>query len=242
MNKKQKSILAGIVIIIAVLFLIHFLSQNNGGSAKKTNKKDMDKKELSIKNKTTISIDRPDDKELMDKRKSEYGVDKGLDMVIKSDEKVSIYDKTIDMEKIEEDSKILRGELISSDLSGKKDGGLQNYGLYIVKEKDNLWDIHFRLLKELFNNKGIKLSSKADEPDKKGYSSGVGKILKFSEAMVSIYSLDTGAISFDINNIEPSGKVVIYKMNEIESLLKDITLKEIENVVFDGRNIWIESN
>ena len=244
MEQKQKYIIAGAVIVLALVlaakFFIFTPSAKNQINSNKTASNKV-KKELNIENKATISIDKPDDKKLMDERKAEYGVDKGLDMVIKSNEIASINDKTIDMQKLEESEMIHKGELVSSDLKGEDLKKSQNYGLYVVKSGDNLWDIHFRLLRELFNNNGIKLSIKADQPIKDGYSSGVGKILKFSEKMVRIYSLDSNALYFDINSIEPQGKVVIYKMNEIDSLLKDMTIKEIDNVIFDGKNIWIES-
>jgi len=59
----------------------------------------------------------------------------------------------------------------------------------VVKPGDNIWNIHFNILKEYYSHKNILVSSKADEPINMGQSSGVGKILKFSETMVIIYNL-----------------------------------------------------
>jgi len=177
----------------------------------------------------------------MEKRKKEYGIDKGLDMVLKSDESADINGQIIDLKSIEKKDMILKGNVVSNDLKINEVTKPKDYGLYIVKKGDNLWDIHFRLLKELFHNKGINLSKKADEPVNGGYSSGIGKILKFSEETVSIYSLKTGEITYDINIIEPEGKVIIYKMTEIAELLNDISLKNIDNIVFDGKNLWLDT-
>ena len=49
---------------------------------------------------------------------------------------------------------------------------------------DNIWNIHFEFLKEYFQYRGIVVTDSADEPKKKGGSSGIGRILKFSENMV----------------------------------------------------------
>ncbi|MDY0360006.1 MAG: hypothetical protein RBR08_00980 [Desulforegulaceae bacterium] len=199
------------------------------------------KKEIKIENKTTISVKNSEDLMLMEKRKKEYGVDEGLDMVLKSDESADINGQIIDLRSIEEKDMILKGNVVSKDLKINEKTRPKDYGLYIVKKGDNLWDIHFRLLRELFIKKGISLSESSDEPVNGGYSSGIGKILKFSEETVSIYSLKTGEISSDINILEPEGKVIIYKMTEIAELLNDISLNNINRVVFDGKNLWIDS-
>jgi hypothetical protein len=199
------------------------------------------KKEVKVSNKAMISVKNAQDLELMEERKKEYGVDQGLDMVLKSDEKTEISGKIIDLKSIEEKDRLARGELLSSDLKINETIEPKDYGIYVVKKGDNLWDVHFRLLRELFAKKGITLSESADEPLNGGYSSGVGKILKFSEETVSIYSLETGEVTTDINVLEPQGKVIIYKMSEISELLSDISMKNINKVVFDGKNLWIDT-
>ncbi|MDY0132560.1 MAG: hypothetical protein RBR53_07815 [Desulforegulaceae bacterium] len=199
------------------------------------------KKEIKVPTKAMISIKNSDDLKLMKKRKEEYGVEKGLDMVLKSDEKTKINGQVIDLKSIEEQDKVLRGDFVSTDLKINEKITPKDYGLYLVKKGDNLWTIHFRLLKELFAKKGVTLSDGADQPLNGGYSSGVGKILKFSEETVSVYSLETGKLTKDINILEPEGKVVIYKMTEIIELLDDISMANIKNVVFDGKNLWIDS-
>ncbi|MGM0417534.1 MAG: hypothetical protein ACQEQS_02315 [Thermodesulfobacteriota bacterium] len=247
MKHKQKYLIFSaavfcILIILSVIFTYTYYLQKNKPSATKISSSEKNtKKDIKINNKTTITFDSKSDKKLMKDRKKDYGVDKSIDMVVKSDEKVKINNKIIDIEEFEEQKMISAGGFVSSDLRNKAPGDIRDYGLYVVKKGDNLWDIHFRLLRELFGKEGIRLSQKADKPLDGGYSSGVGKILKFSEKMVSIYSLETDRISSNIHMIEPRGKVVIYKMNEIKSLLKDLDEQNINNVTFDGENLWIEN-
>jgi hypothetical protein len=79
----------------------------------------------------------------------------------------------------------------------------------------------------------------ADEPLDTGHSSGVGKVLKFSEIMVIIYNLIEEKIVMDIDLIEPLSKIVIYNMGDVFSLLSDIRFDQIDQIQFDGRTIWI---
>ncbi len=243
MEKKETNLLIALIVffIIAALSAVLIYSWTN--QKKNTAKNDQPgKTELQLKKDNVLSLKNSGDKKRMEERKNKYGVNNVLDLVVKSDEKIKINNKILDMKKIDENERIKGGTLVSLDLKDPSKGhDPRDYGIYIVKKGDNLWDIHFRILKELFNKKGITLSLNADEPVKGGYSSGVGKILKFSEKMVSIYSLDNVKIEDDINILEPDGKVVIYKMDDIESLLKDMSEKNINNVIFDGKNLWVES-
>jgi|GEM_PF-5373379 biopolymer transport protein ExbD len=247
MEHKQKYLIFSaavfciIIVLSAIFTYTYYLKKNKPSVTEVLSSEKKSKKDVQINNKTTITFDNKSDTKLMKDRKKDYGVDKSLDMVVKSDEKVKINGKIIDIEDFEEQKMISTGGFISSDLQNKDLGDITDYGLYVVKKGDNLWDIHFRLLRELFAKEGIKLSKKADKPLDGGYSSGIGKILKFSEKMVSIYSLETDRISNNINMLEPSGKVIIYKMNEIKSLLQDLDEQNINNVTFDGENLWIEN-
>ncbi len=120
----------------------------------------------------------------------------------------------------------------------RKDEG-EAYGIYVVKPDDNLWDVHFSFLKEYFDTKGVILESSADEPDKWGRSSGVGRLLKFSELMVFIYNIKDRKLSLDLNLIHPFSKIVVFNMGEVFSLLEDIDFGKIDRIRFDGNTIWI---
>ena len=116
---------------------------------------------------------------------------------------------------------------------------IQTYGIYVVKPGDNIWNIHFNILKEYYKYKGINVSSMADEPVDQGMSSGVGKILKFSETMVIIYNLIEKKVDSNINLLEPLSKIVVYNMDEVFSLLQEINYENMDRIQFDGKTIWI---
>jgi len=241
MNNQNKKLAA--LALIAVFFIIIFYlinTYNGNNNTKKTPKTKHELTEIKIQNKTVISLKNKNDKAMMKKRKSKYGVDKSLDMIVKSDEKVNIEGNIIDMKELENQERVKKGEIVSEDLVKINKDKSQDYGFYIVKKNDNLWDIHFMFLKEMFMEKGITLSKIADEPNHEGFSSGIGKILKFSEKMVRVYSLKNKSLSFNLNYLEPKGKIIIYKMNEIQSLIKDMNEKNINTVSFDGKNLWLE--
>lgn len=113
------------------------------------------------------------------------------------------------------------------------------YGIYMVRPGDNIWDIHFRFLRSYFARRGITLSRTADEPNPGGRSSGVGKILKFSENMVYIYNVREKRLEMNLNRIEPRSKIVIFNMGQVFSLLENIDFKKINRIRFDGDSLWI---
>ncbi len=113
------------------------------------------------------------------------------------------------------------------------------YGIYVVRANDNLWNIHFKFLKEYCQQKGIRLSTQSDEPDKAGRSSGVGKILKFSESMVFVYNIRERRRASNINLLYPYSKIVVFNMGKVFDLLKDLEVSDINRLEFDGENLWL---
>lgn len=184
-------------------------------------------------------------KDLTASRKKDLGVHNSVDLIVKSNETFTVGDNTVSMEKVIEQAFAGRGNVLEKEID---ESGAQNpvklttYGIYVVQPGDNLWNIHFRILKEYYSRKGIRLGKTADEPESSGRSSGVGKILKFSEAMVIIYNLKENKVTEDINIIDPLSKVVIYNMDEIFALLEQIDFNHVNRLRFDGSNIWIPVN
>jgi hypothetical protein len=146
------------------------------------------------------------------------------------------------MEKVIEQAFAGKGKVLEKELDesgAQTPAAVTTYGVYVVQPGDNIWNIHFRILKEYYSRKGIRLGETADEPESSGLSSGVGKILKFSEAMVIIYNLKEKKVTADVNIIDPLSKVVIYNMDEIFALLGQIDFNQVDRLRFDGSNIWI---
>ncbi|NOX35840.1 MAG: hypothetical protein GXP56_19285 [Deltaproteobacteria bacterium] len=181
-------------------------------------------------------------KKLMISRKKSLGIKKSLDMIVHSDESFKIGDITVSMRDILEKAFIKEGDVFEEKI---EDSGavlpqkIKAYGIYVVQPGDNIWNIHFNILKEYYEFKGVKVPSKADEPYGQGMSSGVGKILKFSETMVIIYNLIEKKVDTNINLIEPLSKIVVYNMDEVFSLLKEVNYDNIDRIHFDGKTIWI---
>jgi len=178
----------------------------------------------------------------MDERKANFGLTDGLDAVVQSDEMIQVGDRMVSMKEIAEQIRMKSGDILEQDIkdNGAVDPGkIRYFGIYIVKPGDNIWNIHFRLLQDYFNHKGIPLSPRADEPGQNGRSSGIGKILKFSENMVHIYNVREKRLDVDLNLIEPMSKIVIYNMEKVFSMLDQIDPEGVENIQFDGETLWI---
>jgi hypothetical protein len=181
-------------------------------------------------------------KDLMATRKEDLGLDKSVDLIVKSNETFTVGDNTVSMEKVIEQAFAGKGKVLEKELDesgAQTPAAVTTYGVYVVQPGDNIWNIHFRILKEYYSRKGIRLGETADEPESSGLSSGVGKILKFSEAMVIIYNLKEKKVTADVNIIDPLSKVVIYNMDEIFALLEQIDFNQVDRLRFDGSNIWI---
>ncbi len=180
-------------------------------------------------------------KQLMEERKKKLGLKNSLDLVVHSDESFKIGNVKVSMRDILEKAFIKKGRIFQEQIeeSGAvKPGKIRSYGIYVVRPGDNIWNIHFNILKEYYASRGINVSPKADEPVDRGMSSGVGKILKFSETMVIIYNLKEKKVDTNINLIEPLSKIVVYNMEEVFSLLREINYDNINRIQFDGKTIW----
>ncbi len=185
------------------------------------------------------------DKELQiltQKRKTKYGVEKSVDIIVRSDESLKIGDSIVPMQEILDKIRIKSGDIIEKDVEGVTlpDDRIRAFGIYVVKPEDNIWNIHFKFLKDYFDHKGIALAPLADEPDRKGFSSGIGKILKFSEKIVTIYNIKERKISADLNLIYPLSKVVVYNMDRIFVFLDRID-NNANHIQFDGETLWIRA-
>jgi len=186
-------------------------------------------------------------KTMMQARKEKYGLEKSVNIVAKSDESIKIGDSTISMKEIIDSIHLDRGDIIEKDLELTGDAASRDiadkkqeiYGIYVVQSGDNIWNIHYRFLKSYFEHRGISLSPLSDEPDTTGYSSGVGKILKFSEKMVYIFNLKERKLDTDIHLIYPLSKIIVFNMKEVFSLLDQIDRAHVDRIQFDGETIWI---
>ncbi len=249
-SKIAASILILISIILVVMF---FIAQHNKNNSPEN---DLHPAQIHaiINSPTILDINKLENDEktqsLIRERKKEFGIDKGIDLIIKSSETLKIGQKSVAMQDILEKIILEQDGLIEKNLAGqdnKKDNKQDNkkdtfFGVYIVRPGDNIWNIHFNFLKDYLGHRGISISPIADEPDLKGFSSGVGKILKFSENMVYIYNIKEKKLDIDLNLIYSQNKIVIYNMTQIFNLLNQIDYDHVNRIEFDGETIWIPSD
>ncbi len=244
-------VLQGIILLAIVYYNkpLQDKSSNTAGNTnitqnQTTNEKGVVKKKIivipeidykNLKKDTTL-------KELMGSRKEELGIKQSLDMILKSNENFTIGRNKIYMRDILEKAFLKKGSVFEEKIEASGavlPQKIKEYGIYVVQPGDNIWNVHFNILKEFYEYKGINVSSKADEPFDYGMSSGIGKILKFSETMVIIYNLLENKVDSDIDLLEPLSKIVVYNMDEIFSLLYEVNYDNIDRIQFDGKTIWI---
>lgn len=188
------------------------------------------------------NTEQEEDAESMDQRKKRYGILDSVDMIVTSDESVRVGGETLVMRDFEEKDALSRGGIVTLPL---EDGNIKtpskSYGIHVVRPKDNIWTIHFRILREYLASRGILLPLSADQPDPEGHSSGVGKVLKFSERMVRIYNMKEKQFAENIHIIHPFEKIIIYNLEEMRELLDTLTQENVDRIRFDGENLWISA-
>ncbi|MBU1275054.1 MAG: hypothetical protein KJ720_06735 [Proteobacteria bacterium] len=171
-----------------------------------------------------------------DQRKKPFGLDKSVDAVARSDESIQVGQKKVPVEELERKLVVeQRGEVREKSLQGQK---VSAWGVHVVRPGENLWGIHYHLLREYLAGRGVQLPARADQPQPKGYSTGVGKILKFAEHMVGVYNLRTGHMSKNLNLLEPGQKVVVFNLSEIFAQLDKVNPHEINGIMYDGRVLF----
>ena len=177
---------------------------------------------------------------LMEERKAPYGVGESIDMIVRPDESIKVGKETVRMQKLLDEVRFKQGEILETDLVAEtKPKDQDAFGIHVVQPGENIWDIHFNLLKDYYDHKGIHISPLADEPDRLGRSTGVGKILKFSENLVHIYNLRERTLDSDLHLIYPLSKIVVYNMSRAFALLDRIDYKKVNRIEFDGETLWL---
>ena len=177
---------------------------------------------------------------LMKSRKAEYGVDSGVDMIIKPDETLKVGDAVVPMKEILDKIRLNQRRITEEDLAVPLDQRPADvYGIHVVRSGDSIWKIHFNLLMGYFAQKGISLPRRSDEPLKTGKSSGVGKILKFSESMVSIYNVKERKLETKQNLLQPNSKIAVFNIGQVLDQFKQIDYRQIDRVRFDGKTLWM---
>ena len=171
-------------------------------------------------------------------RREQFGLDKSVDVVVRSDETIKVGDKEISVSEVERKLSVQsRGEMIERKAGQPEE--ISAWGFHLVRSDENLWNIHFHLLREYLSARGISLQPNADEPTEMGYSSGIGRTLKFAEHMVGVYNIQTGHMSRDLNTLDPGQKLVVFNLSELFGQLAKVDPAELAKVRFDGRTLFL---
>ena len=201
-------------------------------------------------------------KSLTEERKKEFGIDKSVDMVVKSGEQIRIGKETIPLGRIlaeidaQEKNRRPADEPLppkphatspstqtiippSPSFAGPKIRSTGYYGIYVIQAGDNLWNVHFAFLREYFGSRGITVSGGADEP-MGTTSSGVGRILKYAEKMVYIFNLKTKKLSKDLNHLKPLERIVIFNLSKLDYILAPLTAEKLNHIRLYGQEIILE--
>jgi hypothetical protein len=59
---------------------------------------------------------------------------------------------------------------------------------------------------------------------------------------VYIYNIQDKQFSVDLNLIYPMTKIVVYNMEKVYALLDSIDASQIDEIRFDGENLWIPAS
>jgi len=243
-SKSYKLMMTAVICTVVIVAIAFFLWL--GKDAKKARKTSPGTAVKSIQSQNVIDYNNMEKdqsiKDLMTKRKEGRGVGDSIDIIAKSDESVRIGESTVPMQEIAEKIQLKAGDIVEKNIMAEKDGTrpvIKEFGIYVVQPGDNIWNIHFNFLKDYFDRRGISLSPLSDEPKRGGFSSGVGKILKFSENIVYIYNMETRDLDVDLNMIRPVSKLVVYNMDRIFTLLERIDYSKVDHIEFDGETLWL---
>ncbi len=240
-SRKTVTVVITVGLLVALFAGLWFLRQPEE-AAREPVQPPTDSSTLKVQDQPIIEYNKARKDRLMEDRKASYGIKEGLDMIVKEGEAIKVGDQTVSVRELSESIQAREGGITEKDLTTAGVTGSGAYGIYVVKPGDNIWNIHFKLLKAYLVNHNITLPEESDEPDRAGHSSGIGKLLKFSENMVYIYNLKERQLTADINLLRPLTKIVVYKMDRVFELLDQVDYHNVNRIRFDGENIWIPAD
>jgi len=179
-------------------------------------------------------------RELMKNRKAQYGMDAGVDMIAKPGETVKVGNVEVPMKEIVNKIRLNQLQVVSGDPQPSAEIHSDDaFGIYVVRPGDSIWKIHYRLLQGFFEQRGISVPWWSDEPLRSGKSSGVARILKYSESMVSIYNVRERKIETDLNHLESDSKIAVFNIAKTLERFQQIDYQQINRVRFDGKKLLI---
>jgi hypothetical protein len=111
------------------------------------------------------------------------------------------------------------------------------FGVRIVRPGENIWNIHYEIFREYFKHRDIDLPAQADEPLPDGSSSGVGRLLKFTENVVYVYNVEENRLESNIDLIHPDNLIVFFKASDLFDALDRIGKEDIQWLRYIARRL-----
>jgi hypothetical protein len=148
-------------------------------------------------------------------RKQAFGLGNSVDHIILKDEPFEVAGKTFTIDHIQ--SEIQGSKTQFDPATGQPPAGPEApyYGVRIVQPSENVWKIHFGILREYLARRQVILPKNADRPLPGGRSSGVSRLLKFIESVVVVYNTSDNRIEKNINLVQPHSVVIFFKISDL---------------------------
>lgn len=126
-----------------------------------------------------------------------------------------------------------------SGLSGTPSQRTIYYGVRLVRPGENIWKIHYSVIREYFARRGITLPPRADQPRSDGHSSGLGRLLKFMESIVHVYDTQHNRLIDDINLLQPHNLIVFFNISEVFAALDHLNAQDLEALRYLGSTLQL---
>ena len=114
------------------------------------------------------------------------------------------------------------------------------YGVREVHRGENVWKIHFQILRDYFLRRQVELLPTADRPDPSGRSSGIGRLLKFLEGVVYVYDVKAKRAVPDVNWVDPDTVIIFFRISEVFTALDQLQANDLAAVRLLRQQVILE--
>lgn len=115
------------------------------------------------------------------------------------------------------------------------------YGVRLVRPGENLWEIHYGVVREYFSRRGVDLPLRADEPRPDGRSTGVGRLLKFLESIVHVYDSRQNRLVENLHLLHPNDLIVFFNISDVFGALDHVDPKDLESLRYLGPTLQLKA-
>lgn len=150
-----------------------------------------------------------------EQRKDAFGLTDSVDHVLLREEPFEVNGKTLTIDRIQSDLRGTQGQ--PGPAAAAQAGGKESpyYAVRVVRPSENIWKIHFGIVREYLARRQVILPLNADQRLPGGRSSGVGRLLKFIESVVTVYNVNENRMEKNINVIYPDSIVIFFKISDL---------------------------